>query len=302
MDAAKLVTHRVGRDVLLGALLQTLGLLHRLLEHRFVRLTHATDAEVHAGPHLLHLDAGELLPAALGLDEVDAEVDRGLHVAVAGVLVGGDGDDVLQALDVDLVGGLALEEIQEHALCKRVLVGDGALKGGAGEEDHGPQADGAFLGLELGHGAEALGVEAELEHVEDLVAERADERQVVRALLLAAAEDEEAGVVLLGEELERGGVLERVDGVLLGELLGEGLAEGVELVEGVLDDLGAAGAAEEEACLGVLDSLGFALLERPLGAGITGFSRSERSEGRKLHGYPPPARPQDLHLSKHLWE
>ena len=100
----------------------------------------------------------------------------------------------------------------------------------------------------------------------------------MRALLARAAEDEEAGVVLLGEELEGGRVLERVNGILLCELLGEGLAEGVELVEGVLDDLRAVRTAEEEACLGVLDGLWFALLERPLGAGIAGFSGVGKSE------------------------
>lgn len=94
----------------------------------------------------------------------------------------------------------------------------------------------------------------------------------MRALLLCAAKDEETGVVLLGEELDGGGILKRVDGVLLGELLGQRLAHGEEVVHGILDDLGAVVAAEEEACLGVLDGLGLALLEGSLGAGITGFS------------------------------
>jgi hypothetical protein len=63
-----------------------------------------------------------------------------------------------------------------------------------------------------------------------------------------------------------------VDGVLLGEFLGEGLAHGEEVVHGILDDLGAVVAAEEEACLGVLDGFGLALLEGSLGASVTRFS------------------------------
>ncbi len=42
----------------------------------------------------------------------------------------------------------------------------------------------------------------------------------MRALLAGRAEDEQRGVVLLAEELEGGGILEGVDLVLLGELLG----------------------------------------------------------------------------------
>lgn len=279
MDATKLVTHRVSGDVLLGPLLQSAGLPHGLLARGLIGLLEATDAEVHAGAHLLDLHAGEPLPAALGADEVGAQVDGGLRVALSRRLLGGDGDDVLQALDVDLVRGLALEEVDEEALGLRELVGDGALEGGAREEEHGPQPHGELLGLELGQPAERLRVEVELEHVEDLEGEGSDEGQGVRALLAAGAEDEQAGVVLLGEELERGRVLEGVDGVLLGELLGQGLAHGVKLRQGILRHLGAGRSPEEEAALWVLDGLGFALLESPLGAGIARFA------GRKILAY-----------------
>lgn len=195
--------------------------------------------------------------------------------AGAAALLGGGDDDVLQALDVDLVGAgppLAGEEVGQHGLCHGVLVCDGALEGGAGEDDHGPEADGGLLAPELVQAPVGLGVEVELEHVENLVAEGADDGQAVGPLLGAAAEDHQGGVVLLAEELERGGILEGVDGVLLGELLGEGLAQGEEVGEGVLGHLGAGGAAQEEAGLGVLLLLGGSLLEGALGAGITGFS------------------------------
>ena len=86
----------------------------------------------------------------------------------------------------------------------------------------------------------------------------------MRTLLLSAPEDHETGVVLFGEELERGGVLEGVDGILLGEFLGEGLAHVVEVVEGILDELGAGCATEEETGFGVLDGFRLSLLESTL--------------------------------------
>jgi len=68
----------------------------------------------------------------------------------------------------------------------------------------------------------------------------------MRSLLRRRSEDEQRGVVLLGEELEGCGVFEWVDSVLLGEFFGERDSQLVEITEGILDDLRAAGAAEEE--------------------------------------------------------
>lgn len=192
-----------------------------------------------------------------------------------GALIRRQHHHILQALDIDLVGGaLAAEEIRKQALGDRVLVLHGALPRGAGKHDHGPQADGGLLALELLESAETVRVQAELQHVQDLEAEGARERQAVGSLLGAAAEDEEGGVVLLGEELERRGILEGVDGVLLGELLGERLAQGEEVGEGVLGYLRAGGAAEEEDRLWVFDGFGGALLQGAFGAGVAGFSGS----------------------------
>lgn len=56
-----LVTHRIRLDVLLGPLLGAARLPHGLLARRLVGLLDASDAEVHAGSHLLDLDARELL-------------------------------------------------------------------------------------------------------------------------------------------------------------------------------------------------------------------------------------------------
>lgn len=242
---------------------------------------------------IAYLYARQPLPAPLGPDQIHTQVDRrfGSQAPVdgPGALLGRDGDNILQALDVDLVrGAVADEEVGQHALGHGVLVGDGALKGGAGEDDHGPQADGGLLAAELGEAAEGVGVEVQLEHVEELVAKGAGQGEAVGPLLAAAAEDEEGGVVLLGEELERGGVLEGVHGVLLGELLGERLPQLGQVGEGVLNNLATSRAAQKEGGLGVLDGLGGALLEGPLGAGVTGFSGGER--GRRLVGRIPQKR------------
>jgi hypothetical protein len=50
--------------------------------------------------------------------------------------------------------------------------------------------------------AEGVGVDVELEHVEDLVGEGSGEGQAVRALLGMEGEHDERSVVLEGEELE----------------------------------------------------------------------------------------------------
>jgi hypothetical protein len=56
-------------------------------------------------------------------------------------LIGRDDDNILQALDVDLFRPgppLAGKEISEHAFGHGELVRDGALEGGAREDEHGP--------------------------------------------------------------------------------------------------------------------------------------------------------------------
>ncbi|KAI9172092.1 Dehydrogenase azaJ [Paramyrothecium foliicola] len=159
VDAAELVTHGIRRDVLLGPFLGATALLHCLLEHGLVGFPHASDPKVHPGSHLLHLNSGKLLSAALGADEVHTEMDGGLCLALACRVLGTDGYDVLQSLHVDLVRDLALEKVQEQALGHGVLVGNGAFKGCAGKDDHGPQADGKLLGAELSKLAEALRIQ-----------------------------------------------------------------------------------------------------------------------------------------------
>lgn len=121
----------------------------------------------------------------------------------------------------------------------------------------------------------------------------------MRALLGGAPKDQKRSVVLFGEELERGGVLEGVDRVLFCEFLGQRLAQLEEVVQGVLDDLRASGTTEEKNGFGVLDGLRCALCEGALGAGITRFAIGQRfllgqSSGREywLDG--------SLHLSQHL--
>lgn len=94
----------------------------------------------------------------------------------------------------------------------------------------------------------------------------------MRALLAAGPEDEQRGVVLLAEELERRRVLERVDLVLLRELLRQRPPQRVQVRQRVLRLLRACCAAQEERLLGVLDGLGGLLVEGALGARVARFS------------------------------
>lgn len=96
----------------------------------------------------------------------------------------------------------------------------------------------------------------------------------MRAFLAVRAEDEERGVVFLREEFEAAGVFEGMDGVLLGEADGEGPFERVEVGEEVVEQVGGAGAFEEESRFGVFVRLGLTLFERALGAGVLGLAGS----------------------------
>jgi hypothetical protein len=229
VDAANLVAHGVGRNVLLGALLVGAArLLHGLLLQRVVGAEDAAQPEVHARAVLLELHAGQLVAGAAGADGVDAQAEDGFACWVGGVggdsgggggggrsgggFVGRDGDDVAQAFDVDLVGGFAAEEVDEEGLGEGEFVGDGRFEGGAGKDHQRTHADGdLFAVFELRDGPVRVAVQAELEHVKDLVVKGAHKGDGVRALLVGAAEEEEGAVVLFGEEGEGGGVFEGVD-------------------------------------------------------------------------------------------
>ena len=62
--------------------------------------------------------------------------------------------------------------------------------------------------------------------------------------------------------------------VLLAEFLGQRLAQSIQIDQSVLGDLRAGGATQEEGLLGVFDGLGRTLVERTLGARITGFAET----------------------------
>jgi len=298
VDAADLVTHDVGRDVLLGALLGRLGLAKGLLEQVLVGLLDAAETEVHAGTMLLELNTRETLTGSLGADQVAAKVEDWLGSRVIrvpaplGGLIGCDDHNVLQSLNVDLVGYLAAEEVDEHGPGHGEGRGYGALKGCAGEHHEGAGTNGDLLGLELADAAERLGVEVELEHVEQLVVKGARKGDGARTLLAAAGEQDETAVVLLGEEGEGASIFKGVDGVLLVEALGVRLPHGVEVGQGILSlrggcqqgesigvaprvvtyDLVTCRPSQEESCLWVLDNLGRPLLKSALGARRPGFA------------------------------
>lgn len=63
-----------------------------------------------------------------------------------------------------------------------------------------------------------------------------------------------------------------MDGILFGELFCEGDSELVEVCEGILDDLRAGCAAEEEGGFGVLDGLWGFFVEGTFAACIAGFA------------------------------
>lgn len=115
----------------------------------------------------------------------------------------------------------------------------------------------------------------------------------MRTFLARRAKDQERSIVLLGEKLEGSGVFERVDGVLLGEFLGEWDFQLVQVGEGVLHYLRAGCAAEEEGGFRVLDRLGGLFIEGALASCIAGFSRElARLKSRVIR--------ESLHLSQHL--
>ena len=99
----------------------------------------------------------------------------------------------------------------------------------------------------------------------------------MRAFFAVVAEEQQAGVVLLREEFQRGGVGERVDVVFLGEADAVRAFEGVQVGQEGGDQGGARGAAEEEGRFGVFGTEGFAGFEGAGGAGGFGFSSWEVS-------------------------
>lgn len=153
------------------------------------------------------------------------------------LILGAEVDHELQTLNIDALRLLATEEIREVALCLGIRIGNRALERCAGKADHWPQSDRRLLILELAKLTERLRVDGQLEHVEDLPLEEAHEGQAVGALLAVVAEDHERGVVLLAEELERIGILEGVDIVLLVELDRKRLLQRLQIGQGPLRDL-----------------------------------------------------------------
>jgi len=92
------------------------------------------------------------------------------------------------------------------------------------------------------------------------------------AFLAGGTEDQNRSVVLLGEEFERCGVFEWVDGILLSKFLSERDPQLVEVGEGVLNDLRAGCAAQEERGFGILCRLRSFFVLGSLAARIARFS------------------------------
>lgn len=251
--------------------LGALGLLERLLHHVDVGLADPADPEVDARAHLLDLDPRQALSALLGLDHVAAQVDLG-RGRILDLLGHGNVHHVLQTLDVDVVNVLALEKVEQQALGQGVGVCGGAVKGGAGKGDERLEADAGLVVFELAEGAEGVGLNVQLGHVEDLVVKQARQRDRVRPLLAVRAKHHERGVVLLREKLERRRVLERVQRVLLCEFLAQRALQRVQVRHAQVDYLRRRRVAQEQRHFGVFVHLRRLLVEGALAAGILGFA------------------------------
>ena len=152
------------------------------------------------------------------------------------------------------------------------MVRSRTVKGGSGEGNQRLQADSGFCVLELRQGAESLGVNVQLYHIEDLVVKGTGDGDGVSALLAVAAKDEQTGVVLLGEELKRRGIFEGVDGVLLVELDAERALERVQVRHGEIDNLGRRRVAQEKRHLVALVHLRRLFLHEALAARSLGLA------------------------------
>jgi hypothetical protein len=182
MDLTGLVSHGIRVNVLLRAWLRALGLLECRFHHVRVGELFTTKTEIYPRPHLLDLNARELLARALGAQEVEAQLDLGIRERV-GRFLRGYTNEILQAFNVNLVRVLTFEEIDEQALRQGVFCLVGIFEDSTVECHKRLQADGRLFVLELLECAEGVRVDVELEHIEYLVGEGACEGHAVWALL-----------------------------------------------------------------------------------------------------------------------
>ena len=92
------------------------------------------------------------------------------------------------------------------------------------------------------------------------------------SLFAVATEDKQRCIVFLGEELQAGGVFERVNGIFLRKADAIGALESVEVCEEVLNERRAGSAAEEKGTLWVFGDLRCSLLKCSLRPCIFGLS------------------------------
>lgn len=183
------------------AYLETLGLAHGILEHLSVRLLGSANPEVNPGTHLFHLNLREAAASLLCPDQVTAHANHRLNVLVL-LLFNREVHDVLQTLHVKLLNIRALEQVQEERFRKSVSVLSRALESAARERNKRLKANARLLVLELRKCAHSLGLDQQLQHIQNLPVEHADDGHTMRALLAMAAEDHHGSIVLLAEELQ----------------------------------------------------------------------------------------------------
>jgi len=183
------------------AYLQALGLAHGLLEHLDVRLLGSANSEVDPGSHLFHLNLRKVSAGLLCLDQVAAHANHWLDVLVL-LLFHRKVHDVLQTFHVKLLNIRALEQVQEERFRKSVRVLGRALESATRERNERLETDARLLVLELRKCAHSLGLNHQLQHIQNLPVKHADDGQAMRALLAVAAEDHHGGIVLLAEKFQ----------------------------------------------------------------------------------------------------
>ena len=117
------------------------------------------------------------------------------------------------------------------------------------------------------------GEEHHLAHIQHLRIEHTNQRHAVGSLLVAASEHDKTALILVGQEFEALGVLERVDIlVLLVEQDGVRLCQGVEGFQDRMHRCWAFRAVQEEGSFGGFDELGLFGFEHARGARVLGFA------------------------------
>merc|ERR1712225_110090 len=155
MYPTHLVTHDICRDVLLWSLLA--GSAH---------------SKIHSRSHLLNLNSRQLLPTPLRPNQIDSQMHFRLDLLPIHSIPRTNADHILQSLYINLIRGLALEEIRKERLDQSILIRNRALKRRPTEQQHRLQSHRTLLVLKLRQRPERLSLQIQLQHIQNLVPKR----------------------------------------------------------------------------------------------------------------------------------